>query len=148
MYIIQKIQGQSDFQHRTAQKKEFQLRIEIIISRYSEQTKDSPYIFPVITATNQEEVYKQYRIELNYHNRKLKRLGEELGGNLSLSSYTARHTWATIARKHNIPISVISAGMGHTSEKTTRIYLASLENSVMDKANRGILGVLSNMVSM
>lgn len=85
---------------------------------------------------------------MNYHNRKLKRLGEELGGNLSLSSYTARHTWATIARKHNIPISVISAGMGHTSEKTTRIYLASLENSVMDKANRGILGVLSNMVSM
>ncbi|CCZ82077.1 site-specific integrase [Odoribacter laneus] len=122
--------------------------IEIIISRYSEQTKDSPYIFPVITATNQEEVYKQYRIELNYHNRKLKRLGEELGGNLSLSSYTARHTWATIARKHNVPISVISAGMGHTSEKTTQIYLASLENSVIDKANRGILGALNNMVSM
>lgn len=121
--------------------------MESIINRYSECTKDSQYVFPIITATNHEDAYRQYRIELNYHNRKLKRLGEELGENLSLSSYTARHTWATTAQKHNVPISVISAGMGHTSEKTTQIYLASLENSVIDKANKGILGVLNNMVS-
>ncbi len=53
-----------------------------------------------------------------------------------LSSYTARHSWAVAARNRNIPISVISAGMGHSSERTTQIYLTMLDNSVIDSANR------------
>ncbi|WP_302994096.1 tyrosine-type recombinase/integrase, partial [Bacteroides clarus] len=57
-------------------------------------------------------------------------------------TYTARHSWATAARNHNVPISVISAGMGHTTEKTTQIYLASLESSVIDQANQSILSAL------
>ena len=57
-------------------------------------------------------------------------------------TYVARHTWATAARNHNIPLSVISAGMGHASEKTTQIYLASLENSVIDQANRSLIASL------
>ena len=48
----------------------------------------------------------------------------------------ARHTWATVARNQHVPISVISAGMGHTSEQTTRIYLASIDNHLIDDANR------------
>ena len=48
----------------------------------------------------------------------------------------------TAARNHNVPISVISAGVGHTSEQTTQIYLTMLENSVIDNANRGIIGGL------
>ena len=44
---------------------------------------------------------------------------------------------ATAARNHNVPISVISAGMGHTSEQITQIYLTMLENSVIDEANQG-----------
>ena len=65
-----------------------------------------------------------------------------LGFDIALSSYTARHSWATAARNHNIPISVISAGMGHTTEKTTQIYLDSLENTVIDQANQSILSIL------
>ena len=53
--------------------------------------------------------------------------------------YVARHAWASIARSKNIPLSVISEGMGHYSENTTRIYLASLDTAVVDKANRIIL---------
>ena len=47
----------------------------------------------------------------------------------NLTTHVARHSWATAAQKHNIPISVISAGMGHASERTTQIYMAALENS-------------------
>ena len=57
----------------------------------------------------------------------------------NFSFYTARHSWATAARNHQVPVSVISAGMGHTSERTTQIYLTMLENSLIDNANRGIL---------
>ncbi len=121
--------------------------MEQIINRYRSETSDTPYVFPVLTSVDPEVAYMQYRIALNYHNRKLKRLARLLGVHLNLSTYTARHTWATTARNHQIPLSVISAGMGHTSEKTTQIYLAALDNSVIDMANRGILGKLNDVGS-
>ena len=62
-----------------------------------------------------------------------------------LISYTSRHSWATAARNHNVPISVISAGMGHASEQTTQIYLASLDTAIVDKANKMILNSLWNV---
>lgn len=56
-----------------------------------------------------------------------------------MSMYCARHAWASIAKSKNIPLAVISEGMGHDSEETTRIYLASLDTNVVDKANGLIL---------
>ena len=53
--------------------------------------------------------------------------------------YISHHSWASAAKDKNIPISVISEGMGHDSEITTQIYLASLDNSIVDKANAQIL---------
>ncbi len=130
--------------------KRLSIRIEpcmkSIIERYAEHCADSPYIFPIIKASDNEKAYQQYRIALNYHNRKLKRLGQRIGESISLSSYTARHTWATTARKHNVPMAVISEGMGHTNERTTQIYLASLDNSVIDEANRLIICQLNRAV--
>jgi integrase len=115
--------------------------IENIIERYRNDTKGSPYIFPIITSLNDNDAYREYRAALNYHNKKLKILGSMLGENITLSSYTARHSWATNARNKNIPIATISAGMGHTSEKTTQIYLDSMENAVIDDANRKMLDI-------
>ncbi len=122
--------------------------IEKIIKRYAAATEKSIYVFPVITASEPEAAYKQYQIALNYHNRKLKILGREIGNDFPLSSYTARHTWATAARRHNVPLAVISEGMGHTSERTTQIYLASLENSVIDEANKRLLQQLNCVGSL
>ena len=56
--------------------------------------------------------------------------------------YVARHSWASIARSRHIPLSVISRGMGHESESTTRIYLASVDTEVIDRANRQIIKAL------
>ena len=53
--------------------------------------------------------------------------------------YVARHSWASIAKTEGISLSVISEGMGHDSESTTQIYLASLDSSVIDKANQKII---------
>ena len=75
-------------------------------------------------------------------NRNLKAIGKKLGLTLPLTMYVARHSWASIARDEGIPISVISAGMGHDSESTTQIYLASIETQVIDKANKKILKLL------
>lgn len=111
--------------------------IQRIIDRYD--SNDSPYVFPILTSLDAAEIYGQYQVALNTHNRLLGRLSEMLGCGCKLTSYTSRHSWATAARNHNVPISVISAGMGHTSEQTTRIYLTMLENSVIDDANQGLI---------
>ena len=75
-------------------------------------------------------------------NRHLKDIGKGLGLHQPLTMYCARHSWASIARDEGIPLSVISEGMRHDSEKTTQIYLASLKTEVIDKANRKILELL------
>ncbi len=115
-----------------------------IIDHYAEKTKDSQYVFPIITASDPAKAFCQYQSKLGYYNRQLKTLSKELGAELPISSYWARHSWATAARDKNVPLSIISAGMGHTSEKTTQIYLASLDNSIIDKANSEILSSLRN----
>ena len=111
--------------------------IQRIIDCYADS--DSPYVFPILTSLDATEAYEQYQVALNTHNRLLGRLSEMLGCGCKLTSYTSRHSWATAARNHNVPISVISQGMGHTSEQTTQIYLTMLENSVIDDANREII---------
>ena len=111
--------------------------IQRIIDRYSSDL--SPYVFPILTSTETRHAYNEYLSAINNHNRLLKRLSKMLPESCRLSSYTSRHSWATTARNHNIPISVISAGMGHTSEQTTQIYLKMLENSVIDEANQGLI---------
>lgn len=54
--------------------------------------------------------------------------------NFQLSTHVSRHSWATIARRERVPLVVISEGLGHTSEKTTAVYLASFDRKVLDRA--------------
>ena len=114
--------------------------IQEIINRYS-STKTT-YIFPLLISLETKQAYKAYQFEINNYNRLLRKLSTMLQLNCALTSYTSRHSWASTARNHNIPVSIISAGMGHTSEQTTQIYLTMLENSVIDDANKGIIGCL------
>ena len=114
--------------------------MQCIINKYKENT--SEYIFPIIKSDDKGEAYKQYRSAINIYNRNLGVLSDMIGSGCKLSSYTARHSWATAARKHDVPISVISAGMGHSSETTTQIYLKSIEDDVVDRANAEIVNKL------
>jgi len=110
-----------------------------IVDRYN--IPGSPYLLPIIARPGMDE-RKQYINASHRINRYLKAIGKELGLSVPLTHYVARHSWASAARSKNIPISVISEGMGHDSENTTRIYLASLDTTTIDKANRLILNSL------
>jgi site-specific recombinase XerD len=106
-----------------------------IIERYKHLTIDD-YILPIYNIQNRD-----YGSHLRTYNKRLKRLSEILGLKKPLSSYVARHSWATIAFRKGFSIQVISEGMGHESEKTTRIYLASMDQSVIDDANAQIIAL-------
>lgn len=110
-----------------------------IIDKYD--TGNTPYLLPIIRDMNVDE-RRQYKNMAHLVNDKLRKLGEKLGLAIPLTSYVARHGWASIAKSKNIPLSTISEAMGHDSEKTTRIYLASLDTSAVDKANNQILNAL------
>lgn len=116
-----------------------------ILEKYASQK--SEYLFPILKSPDFKTAYKEYLNALSYYNKQLKRFSQLIDCPTTLSSYTARHSWATVAKRHNIPLAVISESMGHTSEKTTLIYLASIDNSVIDNANHTILEPLNRYVS-
>ena len=111
--------------------------MEDIISKYG-QNKSTNYLLPVIINPDSDE-RTQYRNAICRINVALKEVAKLAGLHIPLTMHTARHCWASVAKSKNIPLSVISEGMGHDSEETTRIYLASLDTSVIDKANSLIL---------
>lgn len=101
-------------------------------------TSGTPYLLLIIKNCD-NDARKQYKSDAHRVNQSLKKIGKMLGLAISLTSYVARHSWASIAKSKNIPIATISEAMGHDSENTTRIYLASLDTTVVDKANSLIL---------
>ena len=102
---------------------------------------NSPFMLSIIE-NSEKDCRRQYQNALTRINRNLKKLGEKVGLEVPLTMYVARHSWATTAHNEGIPLAVICEGMGHYNEKTTQIYLASLENSVVDKANRKIIKLI------
>ena len=113
--------------------------MQSVIDRHP--VSSSPFLLPIITSS-ERDLRTQYIYMIHKVNSCLRRLGKRLNLPVPLTMYVARHTWASTAHRENIPISVISEGMGHTSEKTTRIYLDSLDANVIDEANRMILGLI------
>lgn len=96
------------------------------------------YLLPVITREDGRE-RRQYQNQMRKINRRLKDIARLAGLSLPLSLYYTRHSWATIARGKDVPLAVISEGLGHDSETTTQIYLDSIRSSEVDRANRKIL---------
>lgn len=124
--------------HKTGQQLfiKWEKPMQELIDKYD--TTGSPYLLPVIRCNGKDE-RSQYKSDAHRINRNLKKIGERLGLGIPLTTYVARHGWASIAKSKNIPIATISEAMGHDSETTTRIYLAALDSSVVDKANSLIL---------
>ena len=113
--------------------------MQAIVEKYD--TADTPYLLPIIRDVSRDD-RNQYLSASHQVNIRLKELGARLGLDMPLTTYVARHAWASIAWDKRVSMSVISRALGHHSEHTTRIYLASLDTSAVDCANRDILKAL------
>lgn len=115
---------------------EWTKEMQMILDKYPENKSD--YLLPVIRnpGLNERCTYRNTGYNINHS---LKRIAGMVGVTIPLTLYVARHSWASAAKAKGIPLSVISEGMGHDSEATTQIYLASLDTSVVDRANSLIL---------
>ncbi len=99
------------------------------------------YMLPLIKDLKKDD-RKQYKNKQSEIQKQLIRISEKLRLKDNLTMYVARHSWASIAKSMNIPIGVISESMGHTSLKTTQIYLKEIDADVIDKANSKVIGAI------
>ncbi|MDL2243281.1 site-specific integrase [Bacteroidales bacterium OttesenSCG-928-J19] len=115
--------------------------MQSIMDSFADEVRDSSYVFPIIDVNNSNPE-KQYEYALRIQNMRLKALANMSGIQKPVSTHWARHSWATIAKQENIPVNVISEGLGHSSERVTQIYLGLLNNSLLDEANERIISAL------
>lgn len=105
-----------------------------ILDRYHDP--GSEYLFPQI---NHEDDYMKYQYELAKYNRALRKLTVLAGTEIELTSYVARHTWASLAYSNGIELGIISQALGHSNLRTTMIYLRELDIEKMRIAGRNIM---------
>ncbi|WP_195630515.1 tyrosine-type recombinase/integrase [Bacteroides finegoldii] len=111
-----------------------------IVRMYMNQDVHSPYLFSFLRSPEGTmEAYREYQLALRSFNRQLLILGELLGIPDRLSSYTARHTWATTAYYCEVHPGIISQAMGHSSITVTETYLKPFQNKKIDEANKLII---------
>ena len=123
--------------HRQKTGKRIKVKIEPcmqkIIDRHS--NPDSPYVFPLLKTGSERE----YASLLNRYNQALNKISVKAGLPQSLTSYTARHTWATTAYKNGEPLAVISKALGHSSPIVTLNYLKEIDDEAVVRANRMLI---------
>lgn len=96
------------------------------------------YLLPIITTAGKDE-RTQYKSCQKNVNQQLRKISKMLKMRKGITMYVARHSWASIAKNMNIPLGVISDSMGHTSLKTTQIYLSAIDMDIINKANLKII---------
>lgn len=94
------------------------------------------YLFPILSPSHKTEQMKLNRLHkvITKVNRVLKQIGKELNLSVKLTTYVARHSFATVLKREGVSTSIICETLGHSSEKVTQIYLDSFENSQIDEA--------------
>ncbi|MBF0648987.1 site-specific integrase [Dysgonomonas sp. GY75] len=134
----------SYYRKKTGQKIEVTLTpsLQRLIDSFSGEVRHSPYLFPIIRDAGRP-ARLQYENGLRLQNKRLKKLSALAGIGGKLSTHVSRHSWATTGKKQNLPLWVISEGLGHSSEKMTYTYLASFDRSTLDRANEQIALALS-----
>ena len=111
-----------------------QERAIVVLKEYKKSNE--PYLFPILSSKHKTEQQRLNRLHkvITKVNKALKSIGEELQIPIKLTTYVARHSYATVLKRAGVATSIISESLGHSSEKVTQIYLDGFENSQIDKA--------------
>ena len=106
----------------------------------------SVYALPILSSTAEPAAYREYCGKLNAYNKDLKRLAKAVGIDRALSSYTMRHSWASIAYKAGVPLPVISQALGHARPDTTMVYIRSIDDSLLRKGNDAVMDIVAGTI--
>ena len=113
---------------------------EAIISKY--ESESNSYLFPILDKSiHKTPQQKQNRIHkiLVKVNSNLKELAKQIGMEENLTTYVARHSFASVLKKSGTSLALISEALGHSDIATTQIYLDSFDNEQIDEAMKSLL---------
>ena len=108
-----------------------------LIAKYADYQQGADYLFPILHCKRHiTPMQKTNRVRKVCHqvNQELRALGKELGISADVTTYVARHSFATVLKKSGVNIGIISQALGHQDIKTTQIYLDSFDNEQIDEA--------------
>lgn len=108
-----------------------------LLKEFRDKNPDSIYLFPILDPKLRGGLvqYKDYRDALRRFNKSLRKLMCRLLPGVKVSSYTSRHTWATLSFYLGTTPGIISQSLGHSSFHVTETYLKPFENEKVDEAN-------------
>jgi integrase len=114
--------------------------LDIIRKRGNKSKKKEDYIFPILKhgLTPQQE-YDHIKTFVRNTNKRLTRVGVELGLSHKVTSYVARHCFATIQKNNNAPLAYISEALGHSNLKTTQNYFGRFEDEGLKVFHSGLM---------
>ena len=113
-----------------------------LISKYDDYQRNADYLFPILHYKRHiTPMQKKNRVHKVCHevNLELRALGKELGISADVTTYVARHSFATVLKKSGVNIGIISQALGHQDIKTTQIYLSKFDNEQVDEAMKNLL---------
>ena len=113
-----------------------------IVGRYADYCERAGYLFPILDERlHITPIQKRNRVHKVCHqvNLELRKLAQNLKISAEVTTYVARHSFATVLKKSGVNIGIISEALGHHSLKTTQIYLGAFENSQIDAAMQNLL---------
>jgi integrase/recombinase XerD len=113
--------------------------LKSILNFYISKKPDGEFIFPILKRDDLAHQFQDIEWERKRYNQKLKDLAVLCSIEQNLTSYVSRHSFATQAMLQQVPLNAISSMLGHSSLKTTEIYLKSLPNNILDDYNDKIL---------
>ena len=111
-----------------------------LVHMIADKNQNPPYLFPILhSKEGSEAAYREYQSALRCFNYRLLSLKRNLNLDSHLSTYTARHTWATMAYYCEIHPGIISEAMGHSSINVTETYLKPFHDRKIDEANEKVI---------
>lgn len=114
-----------------------------IIAKYAcSEASPEDYIFPILNRNihiTEQQIHNRVHKVLIHMNKELKEWSKRLGLHTPLTTYVARHTYATVLKRSGVSVALISESLGHSDLSTTQIYLDSFENSQIDAAMAHLL---------
>ena len=111
-----------------------------LIHKYNDDKRG--YLFPILNKHSHKtpmQKFSRIQKKIKQVNYSLKQIAEIAGIEVKLTTYVARHSFATVLKRSGVNTSIISESLGHSSESVTQIYLDSFENEQIDKAMENLL---------
>ena len=131
---------------RTKKKEQTPIKIYLnnlsrqIIEKYRTGTNPDEFVFDILSDDmTEDEKHRKIKAFTRFVNQHIKKLAKSVGLSEAISTYWARHTYATIAVNDGATMEQVQQNLGHSNVKTTQTYFEGFEDETMRKLSENVI---------